>query len=273
MKNNVWFLLVFLIVPCLLAGQNLSTPTDADTNYHSLIAFTKDTLKDDNPPMFIQLDEMPQVINRVNTEYPKSALKDSVEGRVAVKVLVGEKGDVIKAIIAKGDREDFCNAAVEAIKKWKFKPGMIKGKPVASWVVIPFDFKLFKDKEKQSKNNAYPDKVAQSITELVDFILKGKDIEQIKKKNVDPNAYLIFDNQFVSLYGVLNGEHKSIDLTQEPGSEIRSPLIIKPLEDETNAFLFLKTQNKKGGRERSHTILFAKSSTGEWKITHWHVSF
>jgi TonB family protein len=273
MKNNIWFLLGFLIVPCLLTSQDLSTTTDADTNDHTLIAFAKDTLKGDDPPPLIQVDEMPEVIHKIDIKYPTLALKDSIEGKVFVKVLVGEQGDVKKAVAIKGNREDFVNAAVEASKGWKFKPAMIKGKSVATWVVIPFDFKLAKDKGKQSKKNAYPDEVAQSITKLVDFILKGKDIELVKKRNIDPDAYLIFDNRFVSLYGVLNGEHKNIDLTQESGSEIRSPFIMKRSEDETTAFLFLKTQNKKGGPERYHTIFLAKSSTGEWKIKHWHVSF
>jgi TonB family protein len=273
MKNTVWFLVGFLIVPFLLISQDLPTAKDGDTIRKPLVAFVRDTLKSDNTPPFMPIDEMPEAVHKVEPKYPTSALKDGIEGKVFVKVLVGEQGNVQKAVVVKGSREDFNNAAIEASKGWKFKPAMIKGKPAAAWVVIPFDFKLATDKEKEPKRNTYPDEVTESIMKSVDNILKGKDIELEKKNNVAPDAYLIYGNQFVSLYGVLNGEHKKIDLIQGSGSAIGSPLIMKRSKDETTAFLFLKTLKKQGRPERYHTIIFEKSSTGEWKIKHWHVSW
>ena len=125
MKNNVGFLVVFLIAPCLLASQDLSTTNDADKSHQPLMAFVEDTLKNNDPPDFIQVEEMPEVIHKVETKYPPSALKDSIEGKVFLKVLVSEQGDVKKAVVVKGSREDLNNAAIEAGKGWKFKPALI----------------------------------------------------------------------------------------------------------------------------------------------------
>ncbi len=53
------------------------------------------------PPIFYALSEKPQVIKRVNPQYPMSAIKAGLEGVVVVKVLVGLKGDVEKVEVLK----------------------------------------------------------------------------------------------------------------------------------------------------------------------------
>jgi protein TonB len=90
------------------------------------------------------LDEPPQPIVQVQPEYPEKAKKAKLEGKVIVAVVVDENGDVIDASIHYSDNPIFNEAALEAAKKMKFKPGRLKDTPVKAIVRIPFVFKLTK---------------------------------------------------------------------------------------------------------------------------------
>jgi TonB family protein len=90
------------------------------------------------------LDEPPQPIVQVQPEYPEKAKKAKLEGSVIVAVVVDENGDVIDASIHHSSNPIFNDAALEAAKKMKFKPGRLKDKPVKVRVLIPFVFKLTK---------------------------------------------------------------------------------------------------------------------------------
>ena len=74
--------------------------------------------------------------------YPEEARKDGIEGTVWVKILIDEKGNPQKAVILKSDAEVLNQATIDAAMKWKFKPAVLKGKPVEAWVSIPFKFKM-----------------------------------------------------------------------------------------------------------------------------------
>jgi TonB family protein len=274
MKSILWLSICILIVPFLLFSQRiLPAAPDTDLNHQNLIAFTQDTSKNEGPPDFVPVEEMPQVIKKVEPKYPEAALKDKIEGAVFVKVWIDEQGNVKKTVLLKSDKEIFNNAAVEASKQWKFTPGKIKGKPVDMWVSIPFRFSLSAGEKDHSKDSTLHYEVFNTILKSIEGILKGKDIETAKKKNVNPGAYLIYGKQYVSLYGVLNGEHKNVKLIEGPESKILSPMMFKMPGDETTAYMILKTQIGKNGPTRFHTVLLAKSSSGEWQITHWHISW
>jgi protein TonB len=91
-----------------------------------------------------ELDEPPQPLVQVQPEYPEKAKKAKLEGRVIVAAVVDENGDVIQASIHYSTNPIFNEAALEAAKKMKFKPGRLKDIPVKVKVLIPFVFKLKK---------------------------------------------------------------------------------------------------------------------------------
>lgn len=104
---------------------------------------------DEDPKMddFIPVEKMPDMINQVNPVYPEEAMKNGSEGRVWVKLLVGQNGDAKKAVVVKSDNDVFNQSAIDAAMKYKFTPAMQGGKPVAVWVVMPFKFELDKEKK------------------------------------------------------------------------------------------------------------------------------
>jgi protein TonB len=92
---------------------------------------------------FYALSEKPEVLNREEPRYPELARKAGIEGMVVVKVLIGTKGDVEKVEVVKS-HPMLDESAMEAAKKFKFKPGKQRDRVVKVWMTIPFTFKLKK---------------------------------------------------------------------------------------------------------------------------------
>ncbi|MCF8262407.1 MAG: energy transducer TonB [Melioribacteraceae bacterium] len=77
-----------------------------------------------------------------NVEYPEEAKKENIQGKVIVEAVIGVDGKVESATILKSENSALDNAALTAVKKTLFEPGMDKGKTVKAKVVIPIKFKL-----------------------------------------------------------------------------------------------------------------------------------
>jgi TonB family protein len=80
--------------------------------------------------------------------YPLEARQQKIQGRVMVKILVSETGDVESAEAVSGNPM-LTHSAVDAIKKWKFKPFIKNGKPAKVSATLPIDFS-FGDKIMQN---------------------------------------------------------------------------------------------------------------------------
>ena len=294
MNKYKWLLIGLLIVPFLLFSQSVQQPaTDTDSSHHSLIALAQEPFQ--TQEQLFQFDEAPQVIKRVEPKYPPTKLKERIEVSFDLKVLVDIDGNVSNAelkrprdnssnVIEKGPRvrdtsgnvllksEDFVESAIAAVRQWKFKPAKKQGKPVAAWVIVPFEFKIFNGANKQQKEDTYPNETCETIMKAVMCILKGNSYDEKIKPFINPEAYIIYEKYYESLHGVLNGEHKNINLIEGPTS-VAKLWQIRMSNDETTAIIVLKTQIKKSAPTRFHTIIFMKSTSGEWKIKHWHVSW
>jgi TonB family protein len=86
----------------------------------------------------------PELVNRVNPSYPRLAQQKKVEGTVIISILVSENGDVADARVLReaGGSSGLNEAAMSAVRKWKFRPGVKEGKRVKVWMTYPIVFKL-----------------------------------------------------------------------------------------------------------------------------------
>ncbi len=91
---------------------------------------------------FIQVDKAPALISQLKPDYPREAKLQDIQGKVFLKLLIDEKGNVAKAKVEKGVNSLLDKSALNAAKKAKFSPAMSKDKPVKVWVVLPIAFKL-----------------------------------------------------------------------------------------------------------------------------------
>jgi protein TonB len=75
--------------------------------------------------------------------YPPRCLRRGIEGRVRVRVLVGENGRPQEVTIGESSGESALDqAALEAVREWRFEPAKRNGVPVRAWAVVPVEFKL-----------------------------------------------------------------------------------------------------------------------------------
>ncbi|MCX6594824.1 MAG: energy transducer TonB [Acidobacteria bacterium] len=84
----------------------------------------------------------PSLIYKVEPEYSEEARKAKHQGTVVLDVVVDDKGmpqnvRVIRAIGLGLDEK-----AIEAVSKWRFKPGLKDGRPVAVRASIEVNFRL-----------------------------------------------------------------------------------------------------------------------------------
>jgi len=76
--------------------------------------------------------------------YPPIALRQRVEGTVELNVFVDEKGNVVDAQVVKsaGGRAGLNEAAVESVKKRRYRPATKDGVPVKVWMSVIVRFEL-----------------------------------------------------------------------------------------------------------------------------------
>lgn len=79
-------------------------------------------------------------IERPNPEYAAIARQLKVVGKVEVEAVIAPDGSV-ESVKALTGNPLLSNAAVIAVKKWKFKPFTEKGEPARAIAVLSFEFK------------------------------------------------------------------------------------------------------------------------------------
>ncbi len=87
--------------------------------------------------------QLPGISSFVKPEYPDELRKREVEGQLKLKVLIDIQGKVKELEIIKSSGfEKMDNAALKAVKEWKFSPGKKDKKTVESIIIVPISFKI-----------------------------------------------------------------------------------------------------------------------------------
>ena len=95
----------------------------------------------------------PKLTYSVDPLYPKEARRNKVEGRCTIELIVDVNGKpedltVFRSIAADLPLEeqryapDLDQSAMRAIEQFRFKPGTLRGKPVAVKISVVMNFKL-----------------------------------------------------------------------------------------------------------------------------------
>ncbi len=91
----------------------------------------------------LDLDQQPVAVTRVPPSYPAIARRAGHEGTVVLNLLIDDKGNVEVVELIKGvGRKDMDEAAIHAVTRWKFKPGIKDDVPVRVWKIEKVIFKL-----------------------------------------------------------------------------------------------------------------------------------
>lgn len=149
------------------------------------------------PPDFVPVEKEPQIIKQSLPSYPEEALKDSIQGRIFIKIWIGKTGIPRQAVILRRrlefaglrdtvklsiqgkeaagfirdrrvsvDASIFDQPTIAAAMKYRFTPAIYRDKPVSVWVVIPFTYKLAPETEEAGLGPVSPDKLKKELVEV-----------------------------------------------------------------------------------------------------------
>lgn len=89
------------------------------------------------------VDQAPEALHKVEPVYPPRARKQGICGRVVLRFLVEPDGQVARLSILETDPAGyFEQSALDAIRHWRFRPGIYRGRAVSTWMVLPVQFRL-----------------------------------------------------------------------------------------------------------------------------------
>ena len=88
------------------------------------------------------LDQTPVARWQARPQYPFEMRRAGIGGEVVVDFVVDVNGDVQKAYAVRSSQREFEAAAVEAVSKWKFKPGRKGGNDVGTHMQVPIVFSV-----------------------------------------------------------------------------------------------------------------------------------
>jgi protein TonB len=137
-------------------GMNRSSHTETASDGSGIVAKKGNTLAKDvdenqlkdsdsdalpTPTEEYLVSDMPQVLSEVKPVYPKDAKEKELQGSVVMDILIDASGRVRQVSVVEGDSL-FRSGAVEAMKKFLFRPAKVDGKPVAVRIRYSLRFQL-----------------------------------------------------------------------------------------------------------------------------------
>jgi TonB family protein len=81
------------------------------------------------------------LLHRVEPEYPEEARQQRIQGAVALDVRIGSDGAVQDLKVVSGHRL-LAEAAIAAVKQWRFKPQVRKGQAVEMQTRVTLNFRV-----------------------------------------------------------------------------------------------------------------------------------
>jgi protein TonB len=88
------------------------------------------------------LEKRPEPVSQVAPTYPAELRKAKIEGLVTLVFVLDETGRVEDPRVENSSRPEFEKPALEAIRKWRFSPGLKDGQAVRTYIRVPLRFRV-----------------------------------------------------------------------------------------------------------------------------------
>jgi TonB family protein len=89
----------------------------------------------------------PRAVHKTQPQYPPEAKQAGTEGVVVLRTTIDERGVVVDVQVLRGAPDGLTEAAVEAVRQWRFEPALLDGKPVSVFYNLTINFRLPDKKE------------------------------------------------------------------------------------------------------------------------------
>ena len=132
--------------PTVSAGGNSGIPSSLKSQMASMTPESSGAKPVEAAMSSIEPVNLPESVARellaqpVDPEYPAAARASGQRGSVVLQVLIGRDGAVQEAKFLQGSLV-FARAAIDAVKRWRFKPYSLNGRAVSVQSVLTLNFK------------------------------------------------------------------------------------------------------------------------------------
>ncbi len=101
------------------------------------------TPQNNRPDTDLAPGSVPVPISKPAMKYPTDALRNNETGKVVVRIEVGADGEpTAVSIVTRSGSRSLDRAALQAAKRWRFRPAQQNGRAVAAAVEVPIVFSL-----------------------------------------------------------------------------------------------------------------------------------
>lgn len=133
MDDNLIDFDAFLDFDVALAGTPAPPPPPAE--------------EEDFNEVFVIVEQMPELIGGIaelhrQIVYPEIARRAGIQGRVVVQFIIDEQGYVRDPFVVRSAGGGLDEAALDAVQRIRFTPGMQRGRPVRVQYTLPVQFRL-----------------------------------------------------------------------------------------------------------------------------------
>ena len=144
-------------------------------------------------------------------------------------------------------------------------------KSTALFLVVLFSSIMFSKPLNGDENkNVNSSELVEKLVSIVIPILQGKDYTEFKE-NISPEAYVINNNSYESIFEVLGNSAKKEKFIE--GKEVKFGFAqLLMLDDSKEIYLILETKNGDDTKTCWHSILFKIGDNQKWRIISWHKS-
>jgi TonB family protein len=129
----------------------------------------------------------PRPISVVRPKYPKEARKRKIEGPVVVRATVALDGSLRDITVVSGD-PILADAALEAVRQWRYQPSKVNGEPVEAQHEITVTFKRDQSTAYLGPDDLSPDVPLEPPADIQARILAGEFIAGSSKEVTHPGT-------------------------------------------------------------------------------------
>lgn len=96
-----------------------------------------------------QGDRKPRLLSHTEARYTDDARAKGIEGKVILGFTVDHDGVPQGIQVKQSLYPSLDQAAIEAVREWRFSPGMKNGQTVSTWLEVQVNFNLYQDPQKE----------------------------------------------------------------------------------------------------------------------------
>ena len=143
-------LILVLLLGCVVTSRAQQPDTQGGLGRVGSLEFTSQTKQDVAPapgPDYASYRKNPsfkplRIIDKPDAGYTEEARRNNVKGRVLLRVLFGENGQVTRISVVNGLPFGLTERAIAAARLIKFEPAELDGKKVAYPLMVVYVFRL-----------------------------------------------------------------------------------------------------------------------------------